>query len=183
MVGRRECFRLSAVKDLAREAHNQFFGAPFAMPAMGEKGYLDIKVSCRHAEARVVLMPDHRRNGRRSELLPSYHTLRLMIALLRSTRAHRYWYHGKSGRCARIQSFPYQGRSTPLTQPRQAHVSSPRPPRSSPHCSARINTQSCHHDGRSSLRRDQRATPSSPKPSLTSRHGTKQACEPPPPWM
>lgn len=67
MVGRRECFWLSAGKEPVRGAHNQFFGAPFAMPAMGEKGYLDIKVSCRHAEARLVLMPDHRRNGRRSE--------------------------------------------------------------------------------------------------------------------
>jgi len=43
-------FWLRAVKEPGREAHNQFFGAPFAMPAMGEKGYLDIKVSCLHTK-------------------------------------------------------------------------------------------------------------------------------------
>jgi hypothetical protein len=33
--------------DETNRTHAQFYGAPFALPAMGEKGYLDIKV-CVH---------------------------------------------------------------------------------------------------------------------------------------
>ena len=45
-------------------AHVQFFGTPFALPAMGEKGYLDIKVGDRLRNTiRRWLTIDHRGHG------------------------------------------------------------------------------------------------------------------------